>query len=334
MQPGGAAVHHGPPPGRTASRWTQGDGRARQAEWMTISAAELDLRKRYLAFGDEDEQRLDDVHGVARRYAKPVIEEFYRHLLSFGETSAFFHDQETLDRVKRLQVAYFLRLTQGSYDVAYAEERLKIGATHERIGLGVHFYLGSYNLYLREVSRRLVDAFPGDPEHARAAFLSLMKLVFLDIGLAIDTYVFQREQTITVQQEAIRELSTPVLQVREGLLILPIVGAIEGQRAQQLTQQLLRSIRERRARVVVLDITGVPSVDSNVANHLVRTVEAARLMGATSIVTGMSADVAQTLATLGLNLDGVRTAGDLQGGIEIAEQMLGYVVTKSAGGTT
>jgi rsbT co-antagonist protein RsbR len=298
---------------------------------MNISPDELELRKRYLGFSDEDEQRLAEINGLAREYAEPVIEAFYEHLLSFDETSAFFLDESTLERVKRLQVGYFMRLTQGSYGPAYAEERLKIGATHERIGLAVKYYLGSYNLYLREVSNRLARAFPGDAERGRLAFMSLMKLVFLDIGLAIDTYVFQRERTIAVQQEAIRELSTPVLQVREGLLILPLVGAIEGQRAQQLTQQLLGSIREKRARIVVLDITGVPSVDSGVANHLVRTVEAARLMGAVSIVTGLSSAVAQTLVHLGLNLEKVRTVGDLQGGLEIAEEMLGYQVVRKNG---
>jgi rsbT co-antagonist protein RsbR len=295
---------------------------------MTITADELSLRKRYLDLGAEDERRLDQVNTLAGEYAGPVIDAFYEHLMSFEETRSFFHDHETLERVKRLQAAYFHRLTQGSYELDYALERLKIGATHERIGLAPQFYLGSYNLYLREVSDRLAEAFQQDPERARRAFLSLMKVVFLDIGLAIDTYVFQRERTIEVQQAAIRELSTPVLQVREGLLIIPIVGAIEGRRAQQLTQQLLRSIRERRARVVVLDVTGVPSVDTTVANHLVRTVEATRLMGARSIVTGLAADVAQTLAALGLSLQGVQTAGDLQSGIEAAEEMLGYRVVK------
>jgi rsbT co-antagonist protein RsbR len=182
--------------------------------------------------------------------------------------------------------------------------------------------LGSYNLYLREVTTRLIEAFPDDPKRALDAYLSLMKLVFLDIGLAIDTYIFQREQTIGAQREAIRELSTPVLQVRDRLLILPIIGEIDAQRAQQLTQQLLHSIRNRRARVVVMDITGVPSVDSNVANHLVKTVDAARLMGATTIISGLSAEVAQTLASLGVGLEKLRTVGDLQGGLEIAEQLL------------
>src|SRR5439155_22952528 len=85
--------------------------------------------------------------------------------------------------------------------------------------------------------------------------------------------------------EAIRGLSTPVLQVGERLLILPIIGVIDPQRARQLTEQLLRAIRTNRAKVVVIDITGVAAMDSNVANHLVQTVEASRLLGATVIVT-------------------------------------------------
>ncbi|HEX5034885.1 MAG TPA: STAS domain-containing protein, partial [bacterium] len=93
-------------------------------------------------------------------------------------------------------------------------------------------------------------------------------------------FVQERERIIRQQQEAIRELSTPVLQVRERLLILPIIGVIDPQRARQLTEQLLRGIRTNRAKVVVIDITGVPAVDATVANHLVQTVDASRLMGA------------------------------------------------------
>ena len=101
-------------------------------------------------------------------------------------------------------------------------------------------------------------------------------------------FVQERERIIRQQQEAIRELSTPVLQVRERLLILPIIGVLDGQRARQLTEQLLRGIRTNRARVVVIDITGVPAIDSTVANHLVQTVDASRLMGASVIITGLS----------------------------------------------
>ena len=110
-------------------------------------------------------------------------------------------------------------------------------------------------------------------------------------------FVQERERVIRQQQEAIRELSTPVLQVRERLLILPIIGVIDPQRARQLTEQLLRGIRTNRAKVVVIDITGVAAMDATVANHLVQTVEASRLLGATVIVTGLSPEIAQTLVT-------------------------------------
>jgi len=140
-------------------------------------------------------------------------------------------------------------------------------------------------------------------------------------------FVQERERLIRQQQEAIRELSTPVLQVRERLLILPIIGVIDPQRAKQLTEQLLKGIRTNRAKVVVLDITGVPYIDSPVANHLVQTVEAARLLGATVIVTGLSPDIAQTLVNIGVDLGKMNTVGDLQGGIEEAERLLGHKAT-------
>lgn len=137
-------------------------------------------------------------------------------------------------------------------------------------------------------------------------------------------FVQERERTIREQQEAIRELSTPVLQVRERLLILPIIGLIDPLRARQLTEQLLQGVRANRAKVVVIDITGVAAMDETVANHLVLTVEAARLLGATVIVTGLSPENAQTLVNIGVDLSKMNTVGDLQGGIEEAEHLLGY----------
>src|SRR5215813_13898012 len=140
-------------------------------------------------------------------------------------------------------------------------------------------------------------------------------------------FVQERERVIR-QQQANRELSTPVLQVRERLLILPIIGVIDPQRARQLTEQLLRGIRTNRAKVVVIDITGVSHIDSLVRHHLVHTVEASRLLGATVIVTGLSPEIAQTLVTIGVDLGKMNTVGDLQGGIEEAERALGYRVVQ------
>jgi rsbT co-antagonist protein RsbR len=138
------------------------------------------------------------------------------------------------------------------------------------------------------------------------------------------SFVQERERVIRDQQEAIRELSTPVLQVRERLLILPIIGILDDSRARQLTEQLLKGIRRHRAKVVVIDITGVPDVDEGVANSLVQTVDASRLMGASVIITGLSAEIAETLVTIGVDLSKMNTVGDLQEGIEEAERLLGY----------
>jgi len=143
-------------------------------------------------------------------------------------------------------------------------------------------------------------------------------------------FVRERERIIRQQQEAIRELSTPVLQVRERLLILPIIGLIDPLRARQLTEQLLRGVRANRAKLVVIDITGVAAMDATVANHLVLTVEAARLLGARVIVTGLSPEIAQTLVNIGVDLGKMNTVGDLQGGIEEAERLLGYKVVPIA----
>src|SRR6478609_4913927 len=148
------------------------------------------------------------------------------------------------------------------------------------------------------------------------------------------SFVDERERVIRQQQDAIRELSTPVLPVRERLLILPIIGVLDTERARQLTEQLLLGIRTHRAKVVVIDITGAPDVDEAVANYLVRTVDASRLMGASVIITGLSPEIAQTLVTIGVDLSKMNTIGDLQGGLEEAERLLGYVVSRQEGSTS
>jgi rsbT co-antagonist protein RsbR len=163
-----------------------------------------------------------------------------------------------------------------------------------------------------EVLNRVLDAY--EPAANRIA-----------VTVAV-SFVEERERIIREQQAAIRELSTPVLQVRDRLLILPIIGALDSPRARQLTEQLLGAIRETRAKVLVIDITGVGTIDLTVANHLVQTVQACRLMGASAIITGISSEIAETLVDLRVDLGMIRTVGDLQGGLEEAERLLGYEV--------
>jgi rsbT co-antagonist protein RsbR len=197
-------------------------------------------------------------------------------------------------------------------------------------GVETHEVLGIVLLLRDVLARSLFKKYQSDfgmLNHVLDAYEPAANRIANTVGVS---FVQERERIIRQQQEAIRELSTPVLQVRERLLILPIIGVIDPQRARQLTEQLLRGIRSNRAKVVVIDITGVPSVDSTVANHLVQTVDASRLMGATVIVTGLSSEIAQTLVTIGVDLTKMKTVGDLQGGIEEAERLLGYQIVHPA----
>jgi len=197
-------------------------------------------------------------------------------------------------------------------------------------GVETHEVLGSVLLLRDVLARSLFAKYQGDFKLLNRVLDAYEPAANRVANTVAAGFVLERERTIREQQESIRELSTPVLQVRERLLILPIIGVIDSQRARQLTEQLLRAIRANRARVVVIDITGVAAVDSSVANHLVQTVEASQLLGAAVIVTGLSPEIAQTLVRIGVNLGKVRTVGDLQGGLEEAERVLGYKVVPIA----
>ncbi|MEA2388524.1 MAG: rsbT co-antagonist protein RsbR, partial [Thermoleophilaceae bacterium] len=130
---------------------------------------------------------------------------------------------------------------------------------------------------------------------------------WLDDALAVfsQAFVDASAQVIARQQQAIRQLSTPVLQLHPGLLILPIVGVLDVGRLAQLRAAVLEGIRARRARLVVVDVTGVPEIDAVAAQELIATVSSARMMGAEVIVSGLSAAIAQTLVNAGIDLSSV-----------------------------
>ena len=163
----------------------------------------------------------------------------------------------------------------------------------------------------------------GDTEHLLEDVQALDRWLDDAIAAFAQAFVSANENVIASQQQAIRSLSTPVLQLHPGLLILPMVGALDRERLDQMRALLLQAVGERRARAVVLDVTGVPEIDSVAANQLIGSVTSARMMGAETIISGLSAEIAQTLVTVGIDLSLVVSAGDLQGGIELAERHLG-----------
>lgn len=137
-----------------------------------------------------------------------------------------------------------------------------------------------------------------------------------------------QQQVIEAQRQAIQELATPVIPVMEHVIILPLVGSVDSMRARDITRRLLVGIQEHEAEVVILDVTGVPVVDSGVAEYLNRTIQAARLKGARTIVTGISDAVAETIVDLGIDWSHIDTLSDLQAGLIIALKSLGFRLTR------
>jgi len=130
------------------------------------------------------------------------------------------------------------------------------------------------------------------------------------------------EELIRRQRDEILELSTPVIQVWDRVLALPIIGTLDSNRASRLTEGLLERIAELGAEIVILDISGVPTIDTQVAQHLLKTVQAARLMGATSILSGVRPETAQAMVHLGIQLGTLRSRNTLRDALQLALQMI------------
>ncbi len=144
-----------------------------------------------------------------------------------------------------------------------------------------------------------------------------------DLQAMSELRVDLQDELIAAQEEVILSLAIPIVPVLEDIIVMPLVGRIDSQRARQIVDSLLKAIESQEPRVVIIDITGVPEVNTEVANHLLQAVQAVRLLGAQCILVGIGPEVAQTIVELGVDLSGVITHSDLQGGIEYALRAMG-----------
>jgi rsbT co-antagonist protein RsbR len=289
------------------------------------------------ASDEEPDQRTDDQSAHGSEDADSLLQELVAYLrenrtelreewarrISEAQLLGVMSDEEIFSEATEVYDNYVDALETGSIEnlQTYARE------LSERIiprGVETHEVLGIVLLLRDVLARSLFAKYQGDLELLNRildSYEPAANRIAVTVGVS---FVEERERVINEQQEAMRELSTPVLQLRDRLLILPIIGVLDSARARQLTEQLLGAIRDNRATVVVIDITGVATIDRTVANHLVQTVEASRLMGARTILTGLSSEIAQTLVDLDVDLSMMKTVGDLQGGLEEAERLAGY----------
>ena len=146
----------------------------------------------------------------------------------------------------------------------------------------------------------------------------------------VSTYQRTREDIIVRQQHELMELSTPVIKLWDGVLAVPVIGTLDSSRAQMVMETLLERLVETGSEVAIIDITGVPTVDTLVAQHLMKTVTAIRLMGAESIISGIRPQIAQTIVHLGIDLQGIITKASLADALGAAMRMTGHTVVRNA----
>jgi len=274
----------------------------------------------------EKEEFIEELSGLLEDYSSDLKKQWVKEMTEMG-----LLEKLTPIEIEQQSSAIYdtcvLTLKTGVYEAAkkYAREMAKKGVleamTVDEIIMGM--------LKLRDVYGRFIfSEYQKDVEKLYKVLGVYEPVANRILNIVALAFVEEREMKITEQQQAMLSLSTPVLQIREQILVLPLIGTIDSARAAQIVEQLLNSIVDTQASVVILDITGVPVIDTAVANHLIKTIQAAKMLGANTIITGISPANAQTLVTLGVDLSMMTTRGSLRSGVKLADEMLKLVVVE------
>ena len=269
----------------------------------------------------DDRDRVSALQTLVEENIDGIICDFYDRSGGFDHPTRHIADADHIARIREEQKRHFLELVDAGLSEEYYATRRDAGIFNERSGVSPSFYMGAYAYFVKRISSLILERCD-DQDQAVATIRSLQIVASCHKALTLEAFSNAREEAIEAREREMSELPVPVLKMREGLLLVPVVGTLDSHRARILTTRMLDAIRDQSARAVVLDITGVAAVDSAVANHLIQTMTAARLMGAYSVLTGITADVAQSLVKIGVTGQALNPAGDLQRGIETAEQLL------------
>ncbi|TDW47826.1 rsbT co-antagonist protein RsbR [Flavobacterium sp. 270] len=185
-----------------------------------------------------------------------------------------------------------------------------------------------YIISFKEAASKILSDITNDTVHLYTANLELNNIIDHLIIMTFESFMQGREEIIVRQNNEISQISTPVIQVWEGVVVLPIIGTLDSSRAQSVTESLLQQITETGSSIAILDISGVPAVDSLVAQHLIKTVSATRLMGGECIISGVRPEIAQTVIHLGIELTNIITKATLENALQTAFGMMQIVVMK------
>ena len=222
----------------------------------------------------------------------------------------------------------FISSIESGHDAEFVKHIDSVG--HESAVRG--FYLSDAQQFIstmREAALNCVEKNSTDSTESLKYSRIIMKLVDkarLTIG---EAFLAAREEIIVQQKIALQELSTPVIPIFDNILIVPLIGAIDTARARDIVENLLQGIVKEQAKIAIIDVTGVPTIDTNIGHHLIKAVQAGRLLGCTCILVGIRPVVAQTIIHLGIDFSNIPTKQSLHQGLEYAFKLLKLEIKKN-----
>ncbi|MDC0658870.1 protoglobin domain-containing protein [Leisingera sp. SS27] len=268
----------------------------------------------------DDRARVSKLLPLAEQNIEAILQDFYAREGGYDRRGVRGH-ASGMQVVMEEQRRHLLELYDAGLDQKYFDGRMLAGIFNEAHGVSPSLYLSLYTYSINRICD-LIQNETNEPAEALETQRALRKMAACHQAITIEAFSAARTEAIEQRERQMSELPTPALRLQEGLLLVPVVGVLDSHRSRLLTMQILDAIRDQDARVVVLDITGVAAVDSMVANHLIQTMTATRLMGAQSVLTGISAEVAQALVKIGVTGDALNPAGDLERGVATARRLL------------
>lgn len=288
----------------------------RIAHRIGLNTEEIRRRLTYVDFGETDGELVRSLSGIVSNNIDMLADAFFAHLKAIDAGAGLFEDAETFSRARQLKTRHLNAMVTGNYGHDYVHERLTMGLLYFNAGLDSRAFLGAFHQIMRIIADLVTHVPEADQLHCFDAFVSLMKIAFFDIGLIMDTLVYERERRIEEQEETLRRLSTAVLKLTDDLLIVPVTGLVDPEHVDYMTSVLLKSMREERASSVVLDVTGVPMIDKVAATALAHMVQSCRLMGVRAVLSGMSANVVRSIVLDGMDISPFESYTTLQGAVE------------------
>ena len=255
---------------------------------------------------ENDLRRVREAGPILMPELERITKEFYDWIRRTPKCAAFFRDEETIARVRDVQTRSWVQLFEARFDQKFIQQRRRIGQVHAAIGLPASIYLAANSRMCTMFCAVLAS------KDLHDTTVSLSKIMQADAAIILGEFVARTNAKIEEQSRAMITMSTPLTNIWDGILLLPVVGVIDTRRAQDIMTHILERIARDQCAVAILDISGVPVVDTAVANHLIKLAQAARLMGCHCTISGISPSIARTMVELGIEVEAMHTTGALK----------------------